>query len=300
MKTVLEMNNKYLSKLAEYYKPYLDKPTSPHIKYFYKTDDFTISVYHSNKVLFQGKNAIEEYNAWAKVIGVEPQVLEPINESTYLNQYYEKTVIGSDEVGTGDFFGPVVVCAALVGKSDYEFLSNYNIQDSKNINDRIISEIAPILMKEIPHHVLVLPNDKYNELTHQGYNLNKIKAYLHNHALKKMLAKKLSYDTIIVDAFCSRKNYLNYLEDQKVITEIELIEKGESVHLAVAVAAIIARYRFLQEMNQLSKSINITLPKGASASVDAIAQLIYLKHGDEVFKSIAKLNFKNYQKIRKN
>jgi ribonuclease HIII len=127
--------------------------------------------------------------------------------------------------------------------------------------------------------------------------MNKIKAYLHNHAIKKLLSKNPHYDTIIIDQFCSEKNYTNYLADQTMVKTIQLIEKAESIHQSVAVAAIIARYQFLLEMDQLSEKINIILPKGASASVDAIGKLIYLKHGKDIFHKIAKTNFKTSKKI---
>jgi ribonuclease HIII len=297
MKTVLTLNDKYMTKLIDYYKPYQEKPNTEHIKYLFKTDDFTISVYHSNKVLFQGEYAEEEYLKWAKITGVEPDIPKAINQTAYMNEYYKKNVIGSDEVGTGDFFGPVVVTAALVGPKNYPFLNSYHIQDSKNIKDDMIRKIAPHLIKEIQHHTLVLNNEKYNQLVKEGYNMNKIKAYLHNHAIKKLLAKKPHYDTIIIDQFCSEKNYNQYLADQTTVNNIELIEKAETIHQSVAVAAIIARYQFLLEMDQLSKQINITLPKGASAAVDAIGKLIYLKHGKDIFDKIAKTNFKTSKKI---
>jgi ribonuclease HIII len=299
MNTVLEFNSKYLNKLVDYYKHYQIEPNQKHIKYLFKTDDFTISVYHSNKVLFQGENAIEEFEKWAKVLGVETDIVKPIPQTAYMNEFYKMTIIGSDEVGTGDFFGPVVVTAALVGPKNYPFLKSYNIQDSKNIKDHTIREIAPYLIKEIPHHTLTLNNNKFNQLTRDGYNMNKIKAYLHNHAIKKMLSKNLKHDGIIVDQFASEKNYFNYLKDQEVVKDIKLIEKAESIHLSVAVAAIIARYQFIIEMDKLSEKIDITLPKGASASVDAIAKLIHLKHGDDIFNDIAKINFKNFTKIKK-
>jgi ribonuclease HIII len=114
-----------------------------------------------------------------------------------------------------------------------------------------------------------------------------------------MLSKNHKHDGIIVDQFASEKNYFNYLKDQEVVKDIKLIEKAESIHLSVAVAAIIARYQFIIEMDKLSEKIDITLPKGASASVDAIAKLIHLKHGDDIFNDIAKINFKNFTKIKK-
>ncbi|MCF7924151.1 MAG: ribonuclease HIII [Candidatus Izimaplasma sp.] len=298
MKTVFEINNKYLEKLVDYYRHYSVKPNAPHIKYLFKTDDFTITVFNSNKVLFQGENATEEFEKWVKVTGVQPSIPKPKNSSLYFNEHYKKCVIGTDEVGTGDFFGPVVVCAALVCPKNYPFLSELNIQDSKNISDTIIREIAPKLIDKIPHHILVLNNEKFNDLTKQGYNLNKIKAYLHNYAIKKMVSKNINYDEIIIDKFCSNENYFKYLKDQETLENISLIEKAESIHQSVAVAAIIARYKFLNEMDELSNKIDVTLPKGASGAVDAIGKLIYLKHGEDIFNTIAKTNYKNMDKIK--
>ncbi|QWC00629.1 ribonuclease HIII [Mycoplasmatota bacterium] len=298
MKTVLEISDKYLEKLINYYKSCEVKPNTPHIKNLFKTDEFTISVYTSNKVLFQGEDAEKEYQKWVKVTGIQPTIPKPINQTAYMNEYYKKNAIGSDEVGTGDFFGPIVVTAALVGPKNYPFLKEYNIQDSKNINDQIILQIAPILIKNIPHHTIILHNEKFNDLTKNGYNLNKIKAYLHNHAIKKLMTKDKNFNTIIIDQFCSEDNYFKYLKEQEVVKNVELIEKAESIHQSVAVAAIIARYTFLVEMDKLSEDIKITLPKGASASVDAIGKLIHLKYGDDIFYRIAKINFKNMQKIK--
>ena len=38
---------------------------------------------------------------------------------------------GSDEVGTGDTFGPVVVACALIEDKDLELIKELNIKDSK-------------------------------------------------------------------------------------------------------------------------------------------------------------------------
>ncbi|MGE4572224.1 MAG: ribonuclease HIII [Candidatus Izemoplasmatales bacterium] len=297
MKTVLELNDKYIKKLVDYYHPYEGKAPSDHIKHYFKTEYFTISVYNSNKVLFQGEDAEKEYNQWAELTGKTLEIPKPISHTSYMNEYYKKTIIGSDEVGTGDYFGPVVVAAALVGPHNYPFLSQFNIQDSKNISDDVILNIGPDLINTIPHHCLVLNNQKFNELTKQGYNLNKIKAYLHNHAIKKLIQKNNQYDMIIVDQFCSEKNYIQYLQEQDMVRHTTLVEKAESLHQSIAVAAIIARYTFLKEMDKLSDKINIVLPKGAGPQVDAIGKVIYLKHGKDIFTQIAKVNFKNSKKI---
>ncbi len=165
--------------------------------------------------------------------------------------------------------------------------------------DKQIIETVPKLLDTIGHHVLVLQPEKFNTLTKEGYNMNKLKAYLHNHAIKKMVNQYPNYDYVILDEFCSPKNYFEYLKTEKAFTSIQFHTKAESVHKAVAVASMIARYKFLLEMDKLSESIHITLPKGSGAPADAVGKVIYLKHGIEIFNSIAKTSFKNLDKITK-
>jgi ribonuclease HIII len=297
MNYVFTINDKYLEKMREYYKQIQVESNNSAYKYLFKTDKLTISVFHTLKVMFQGEQALNEYNKWAVMLNLEPMEAES-QITDYNNQYFPLSVIGSDEVGTGDFFGPVVVCAAYVTPSDYPFLEDLDIKDSKKLTDKQIRFIGEKLVNHISHHVLVTNNEKYNELIDKGFNLNKIKAYLHNHALKKLVVKHPKYQKIIVDKFCSEENYFEYLNTEETIKDIDFLIQAESVHKAVAVAAIIARYRFLQEFDILSNQINITLPKGAGPAVDAIGKVIELKYGDEIFRRIGKLNFKNYQRIK--
>ena len=58
---------------------------------------------------------------------------------------YYSTSIGSDEVGTGDYFGPIVVTAAYVKKEDIPFLEELGVKDSKKMTDDKILEVVPKL-----------------------------------------------------------------------------------------------------------------------------------------------------------
>ncbi|XMB72528.1 ribonuclease HIII [Mycoplasmatota bacterium WC30] len=289
------LNDANIEKFVSYYQQFKENNTDPRILHSFKGPDFKIIIYNSKKVLFQGKSGYEEYLKWGTFLGYD--IKKPIDESTYINEYFNKNVIGSDEVGTGDFFGPVVVCAAYVTKSDNDFMEELNIRDSKGLSDAQIITLAPKLIEHFTHHVLVLNPEKFNSLTSEGYNLNKIKAYLHNHAIKKMVQNCPNYNYVILDQFCSPKNYFEYLKTETVFDKIQFHTKGESVHKAVAIASIIARYKFLLEMDKLSENISITLPKGSGAPTDAIGKVIYLKYGEEIFSKIAKINFKNFNKI---
>ena len=56
-------------------------------------------------------------------------------EKKELSIYHNVNSVGSDEVGTGDYFGPIVVTATYVTKDDVEFLDNLGVMDSKKISD---------------------------------------------------------------------------------------------------------------------------------------------------------------------
>ena len=127
--------------------------------------------------------------------------------------------------------------------------------------------------------------------------MNKIKAYLHNHAIKKMVNSISKFDLVILDQFCSPENYFDYLKGEEIFKNITFVTKAETVHQSVAVASIIARYKFLLEMDEIENKIGIKIPKGAGAPVDAIGQVIKLKYGKDIFYEIAKMNFKNKDKI---
>ena len=74
--------------------------------------------------------------------------------------------------------------------------------------------------------------------------------------------------------------------------------KGESKCLSVAAASLISRYVFLKEFAKIQKEVDMLIPKGASTSVDDVAIKIIKKYGFDKLKDIAKLNFKNTDKIK--
>ena len=63
-------------------------------------------------------------------------------------------------------------------------------------------------------------------------------------------------------------------------------------------SSIISRYIFLKEFDKLSKNLNLLLLKGASDKVDEIGVKIVNKYGFDKLNEIAKLNFKNTEKIK--
>jgi len=63
--------------------------------------------------------------------------------------------------------------------------------------------------------------------------------------------------------------------------------------VVVAAASILARAKFVQQLEQFSRRIGKTLPKGASdPAIVAIGREIVARHGKEILAEIAKLHFK--------
>ena len=206
--------------------------------------------------------------------------------------------VGSDEVGTGDYFGPIVVSSSYVKKDDVNYLKELGVMDSKKITDEKILEIAPKIIKKVKYKSLVLTNKDYNKFN-KDYNMNKIKAIMHNKVLYQMINEEHPViDAIIVDQFAEKYVYYNYLKNTNLVQRnITFMTKAEDKNIAVACSSIISRYIFIQEFNKISKNVGFNLPKGAGNKVDEIGKLIVQKYGKEILESIAKLNFKNTEKI---
>jgi ribonuclease HIII len=276
--------------------------------------DTVITLYESGKAVFQGVSADIDAAMWNEKEAALNNGKSAINltkdkekekkkkeekKSLDKTDYYFINSIGSDEVGTGDYFGPIIVASSYVSKNDISFLEELGVRDSKKITDDKIIKIAPEIIKRIPHSIIILNNTDYNNNYNSDINMNKIKAVLHNKALLNLINKgTYNYDMIVVDQFVNKFKYYDYLKgNPNVLRSITFTTKAEDKCLSVACASIISRYLFLKEMDKLSNELGLTLPKGAGPEVDRVGKAIISKYGTDKLKSIAKINFKNTSKI---
>lgn len=301
MNIVFQANNEIIEKMQNFYKEELDvKSTIPHTKFVVSNNEYKIIAYSTNKVMFQGKKASDEALLWQKLLGINPndEIIEN-NQYTGFISLTESDYIGSDEVGTGDYFGPVVVCSCFINKDITNKIAHLNIKDSKDLNDSQIRNLAKTLKDIVPNYIYILNNEKYNEAITNNNNLNMIKAKMHNYALLQLIKLLNKKPKIIVDQFCEPKKYYDYLKDiDSVVSDIVFETKAESKYLAVAIASILARDAFLHQFDLLSKEVDMKLIKGASSLVDNQAILIVKKYGFDVLNKIAKLHFANTKKIK--
>lgn len=305
MTIVFKISDNLKNKVIEYYKDLRKEKTPPYAIFQAIEADTTITLYESGKLMFQGLSADIDANIWidlekklnGRVINIdggETKVKEKNNDT------FEFSTIGSDEVGTGDFFGPIVVTATFVSTNDFDFLKELGVRDSKKLNDDKIKQIAPQIMKKIPYVTTILDNKTYNEKHSTNCNMNKLKAILHNKALYELKNKaNFNYAKIVIDEFCSKEKFYEYIKDvPNQVNHITFMTKAEDKVLSVACASIISRYIFLNKMDELSDCVHIPLPKGAGENVDKITRKIYEQYGYEKLNEIAKMNFSNVSRLK--
>lgn len=293
MNVVFKVNDEVKEKMIKYYADKKKDKEIPYVIFQAVDNDTVVTLYTSNKVMFQGLSADVDAMMWKEMMGITDQPKEDFSK------YHNCSSVGSDEVGTGDYFGPIVVTATYVKKEDIHDLEELGVGDSKKISDEKILKIAPIIAKKIKYRSIILSNKEYNEKYSKDVNMNKIKAIMHNKVLYQIITEENpAIDYIIVDEFAREARYYEYIkESTNIQRNITFMTKAEDKNLAVACASIISRYIFLKEFDKLCDKVGVPLVKGAGKDVDTIGEEVVEKYAADILKEIAKLNFKNTERI---
>lgn len=303
---VLVVGEKTKEMMIDYFDEFKREKTPQYAILQADDGDTVVTLYNSGKAVFQGRDADLAADFWIET--------EKINSGTAKvtssdDKKEKKEVerklpirissIGSDEVGTGDFFGPIVVSATYVDKANVDFLLDLGVKDSKKMSDSEIIKVVPEIIKKIPYNTFVLTNKQYNEMYSSDMNMNKMKAILHNKVLAGFANKeKYPYEYAVVDQFENPRSYYFHLKDASFkVYNITFLTKAEDQCLSVACASLISRYIFLREMDKISKDLGMVLPKGAGDIVNTVGMDIVKKYGKNKLPEIAKMNFKNVEKI---
>ena len=291
------------------------RTSNPNLDFCFKYENVTISIYRTGSILFQG-NYVDEVVKFVLAKHDESKSIPEVNEkpnTPFKKKDYkplfsmEVNEIGCDEVGVGDYFGGMVMCAAYVNENQKKDLQKIGVQDSKKLNDQQISTIAIKLIDEL-HITYAVSNYialEYNNLYDKYQNSHILKTLGHNQALTKLLNAdsniKLTNTRIIMDQYVSKQHYYNYLAKINVtnLVRINTFEtKADSKYLSVAAASIIARYVWLNEIDKMSKKYQIPIFLGASnPKILTIAKKIYQDYGINELKKCVKLHFNFTDKI---
>ena len=132
MTIVFKVSDNIKSKMIKYYEDLKRDKTPPYAIFQADEGGTIITLYESGKAMFQGISADIDANIWidmekkfnGRIIDIKTGKDKNANKDTKEKKafnYDKYSTIGSDEVGTGDYFGPIVVCATFVATSNVEF-----------------------------------------------------------------------------------------------------------------------------------------------------------------------------------
>lgn len=262
-----------------------------HARFSMKADGVVVTCYESGKLLVQGRDPDGFVASHLAALVGEPT--DRTEEALPLTG----VTLGSDETGKGDYFGPLVVAAACVAPAQLDRLLAAGVTDSKKLSDTRARTLAGLLEAELPHEFSVLPPPLYNEAYGRARSVNVLLADMHARALSRLLARCPDASAIVVDQFGHERLVADALARQAVgHPPLVQTHRGER-HPAVAAASILARARFLDDLAACSEACGTELAKGAGTPVDVAAREVVAIGGRALLATVAKLHFRNTDKI---
>jgi ribonuclease HIII len=238
-----------------------------------KDNDLNIVLYKSGKLVYNENNASIKF----------------LNAILRKEENYDY-ILGSDETGKGEWYGPLVVVATALKPDEILELRKLGVMDSKDIKKPKLLKLAENIIKmDFKRYSIVLPpktyNRRYKEFSRENKSLNDLMAWAHSKVIKELLAQiKFTNAKLVIDLFDYKK--MEYRLEKINKTNLEIIQKkgGES-ETPVAAASIIAKYLFEQEVDKLDKKYGLKLRNSMPVDID-----------QEILPEVAKIHFKNVKK----
>lgn len=254
-----------------------------HARFSARGEGVTCTVYNSGKCVIQGKGTEQfvQYHLSGHSCTQDPTP-EELDFTT--------TVVGSDESGKGDYFGPLVAAAVVLDPADLGALEDVRLVDSKRLSPGAIVRTARVLRETVIHSIVTVMPSRYNDLYEKMGNLNRLLAWCHGAAIEEALGKK-DASRVVIDRFCDEKMIRNHLKPLALSKELEIRPRAED-HPAVAAAAILATDEFRRRLGRLGDEAKLTLPRGSGAPVKRAARRLVQVNGQGILHRVAKIHFK--------
>jgi ribonuclease HIII len=238
-----------------------------------KDGDFNFVLYTSGKLVHNGSETSINF----------------LNEILRIEDKYDY-ILGSDETGKGEWFGPLVVVTTALKPYEINELRKLGVRDSKNIKKPQLLKIAKNILKlDLIYESIILPpktyNMRYSELSKENKSLNDLMAWAHANVIQKVLGQiEFNNAKLIIDKFDYKKTEYQLEKIDK--TNLVVIQKsGAESETSVAASSIIAKYLFEKEVDKLDKEYGLDLRKSKPEDIDGA-----------IISDVAKIHFKNVQK----
>jgi ribonuclease HIII len=253
-----------------------------------------LNVFSTGKVTIQGKSSelkdlLEDWKAAREVrrgnTGDRPA--QPVEATPRL---------GIDEAGKGDYFGPLVVAGARIPDGEVaQRLIEIGVRDSKLLkSDDRTRRISERLLEMLgPENVCVvaLSPPQYETRRREAGNGNRLLAEIDARIIDKL---KDEVQVVVVDEFAQEtRAYLEPGVPEGIRLEVRPRAEDD---VAVAAASVLARARFLEELERLSRWVGFELPKGATHVLDA-GRRVFRERGKAGLDAVAKTSFRTTKQI---
>ena len=203
--------------------------------------------------------------------------------------------VGIDEAGKGDYFGPLVVAGARVtGARAAEGLQRLGVRDSKTlgvITARATAEGILEILGENNVRAVTLSPREYEARRSAAGNVNKLLDEIDAWIIAEL---KDDVELIVVDQYAvSARERLEPFVSEGVKLEVRKRAEDDA---AVAAASILARARYLEELERLSARVGFELPRGSTHVVDA-GRRVFGERGRAGLDEVAKTSFRTTEQI---
>ncbi|MFL6008905.1 MAG: hypothetical protein ACJ73Z_04590 [Rubrobacteraceae bacterium] len=203
--------------------------------------------------------------------------------------------VGIDEAGKGDYFGPLVVAGARVtGARAAEGLQRLGVRDSKTLGviaARATAEGILEILGENNVRAVTLSPREYEARRRAAGNVNKLLDEIDAWIIAEL---KDDVELIVVDQYAvsARERLEPFVPDG---VKLEVRKRAED-DAAVAAASILARARYLEELERLSTRVGFELPRGSTHVVEAARRAVE-ELGEEGLAEVAKVHFATTRRV---
>jgi len=234
-----------------------------------KLGEGVINIYKSGSITFGGKGKEELERKVEKVLeGFIPK---------------ELPIVGCDEAGKGELFGPLVIACVVADRRCYKELLKLGVKDSKRMKREEILKKAEKIKEACRGKVKVIMPKEYNRLYGKFKNQNRLMEEVYLKLIKEIYGK-FKFKRAVIDKFS--RELEGKLKGELPKVEVVVVEKGEEEPV-VAAAAIVAKAERLKRLKELSKKLGVEVKEGNASN----SQLIEALKGKDK-REFIKMHFK--------
>lgn len=203
--------------------------------------------------------------------------------------------VGIDEAGKGDYFGPLVVAGVrITGQKAAEDLQKAGVRDSKDLGDAAARAMADRILETVGKEnvcVVKLSPREFEARRSAAGNVNKLLDEIDAWIIGEL---KDEVELIVVDQYAvSARERLKPSVPEGVRLEVRQRAEDDA---AVAAASVLARARYLEELESLSERVGFRLPKGATHVIGA-GRRVFEERGRAGLEEVAKVSFRTTERI---